>query len=245
MDGKQVVQLAEAARLDPSKLAVDDRRFWYAKEAHLDRMAQIKQKEQEKSPETALETPAQEKPMDPETQQALDDWPGGGTRGKPTPGGEQTPGGEPSRPAQAAPGREQTPVPKFERIRPPAILLDNGKGQPHVLDHGDKITVTNRAMFGVGSSAREKKRQAVEVALSAAAKRYGEPVHFQGSEKFMEETIAVAIQRGIKLEPGNEAAKRMYERALEKIEPNQLGQSKAVQNRAPEKAKAKSRGTEI
>ncbi|WP_215843292.1 hypothetical protein HHS34_005615 [Acidithiobacillus montserratensis] len=149
-------------------------------------------------------------------------------------------------PGTGGSGNDKSPTaqdqkPKFERKLPPVVLLGEQK-KAHVLDYGDKITVTNRAMMGMGSGAKEKKRQAVEVALAAAAKRFGEPVHFQGNEKFMRETIAVAIERGIKLEPGTEAAKRMYERELAKIEPNQLGAAKGVPNRAPEKTKTVDKG---
>ncbi|MCE5388700.1 MAG: hypothetical protein K0041_09005 [Acidithiobacillus sp.] len=135
-----------------------------------------------------------------------------------------------------------TPALPFPRKNPPEVLLQNAKGKPHVLDHGDKITVANRAMFGIGSGATEKRREAVGVALDAAAKRFGEPVRFQGTEKFMAETIAQAIQRGIKLEPGNETARKMYELAIEKAGPNQLGPSKAAPYRAPEKTKAVEKG---
>lgn len=215
-----------------------------------DASAQIRQQLVTLAPETALESG--DLPKQKEQQLAADSEPAPVRQEKfaavEKPAAEleepwpQAPEAKPLFPQEPRPVAQDSGQPKFERIRPPVILLDNGKGKPHVLDHGDKVTVTNRAMFGFSDSAKEKRRQAVEVALQAAAKRFGEPVHFQGSAKFMEETIAVAIQRGIKLEPGNEAAKRMYERALEKIEVNQLGPSKAAPYRAPEKSKEVSKG---
>ncbi len=160
----------------------------------------------------------------------------------PAQGKEEIPSPVKESPQAVADKSLTNPAPTFQRKKPPEVLLQNAKGKPHVLDHGDKITVANRAMFGIGSGATEKRREAVGVALDAAAKRFGEPVRFQGTEKFMAETIAQAIQRGIKLEPGNETARKMYELAIEKAGPNQLGPSKAAPYRAPEKTKAVEKG---
>lgn len=148
----------------------------------------------------------------------LANWPGTG---------QKVPEPEPA----SAPGK-----PRFERKKPPEILFSNPKGKPYVLDHGDKITVTNRAMLGMGREAAEKRRQAVEVGLKAAVERFGEPVRMTGSRAFLEETVAVAMQKGIQMEPGSPLAKEIYERAM-KEHGNQLGPSQSAPYRVPEKKK--------
>ena len=129
---------------------------------------------------------------------------------------------------------QEVSKPQFERKTPPEVLFANPKGKPYVLDHGDKVTVTNRAMLGLGSEAAAKRQKAVEVGLKTAVDRFGEPVRFHGSRAFMEETVKVAMERGIKLEPGSPMAKEIYERATRE-HGNQLGPSKAAPYRAPEK----------
>jgi len=131
--------------------------------------------------------------------------------------------------------------PRFERKNPPEVLFANPKGKPYVLDHGDKVTVTNRAMLGLGHEAAEKREKAVEIALKAAVDRFGEPVRFQGSRAFMEETVKLALQRGIALEPGSPMAKEIYERAIQE-RGNQLGPAKAAPVRVPQKQKEVSKG---
>ncbi|ACH82498.1 hypothetical protein Lferr_0240 [Acidithiobacillus ferrooxidans ATCC 53993] len=135
--------------------------------------------------------------------------------------------------------------PRFERKNPPEVLFANPKGKPYVLDHGDKVTVTNRAMLGLGHEAAEKRRKAVEVGLKAAVDRFGEPVRFQGNRAFLEETVKVAMERGIALEPGSPMARDIYERAI-KERGNQLGPSKdAAPYRAPEKKREVDKGKGI
>jgi hypothetical protein len=129
--------------------------------------------------------------------------------------------------------------PRFEHKNPPEVLFANPKGKPYVLDHGDKVTVTNRAMLGLGHEAAEKRQKAVEVGLKAALDRFGEPVRFQGNRAFLEETVKVAMERGIALEPGSPMAQEIYDRAIQRD--NQFGPSKgstlprAAPYRAPEK----------
>ena len=138
---------------------------------------------------------------------------------------------------QKAPEPESVPGKRiFERKNPPEILFSNPKGKPYVLDHGDKITVTNRAMLGMGREAAEKRRQAAEVGLKAAVERFGEPVRMTGSRAFLEETVAVAMQKGIQMEPGSPLAKEIYDRAM-KEHGNQLGPSQSAPYRVPEKKK--------
>ncbi|WP_241781472.1 LPD7 domain-containing protein [Acidithiobacillus thiooxidans] len=124
-----------------------------------------------------------------------------------------------NRPIQAEslfPQQEPDPAPKarpsYPRKNPPEVLLANPKGKPHVLDHGDKVTVTNRAMLGIGRKAEEKRRKAVETALQSAVDRYGQPVRFHGNRAFLEEAVKIAMERGIALEPGSPMAKEIYER---------------------------------
>lgn len=136
--------------------------------------------------------------------------------------------------------------PRFERKNPPEVLFANPKGKPYVLDHGDKVTVTNRAMLGLGHEAAEKREKAVEIALKTAVDRFGEPVRFQGSRAFMEETVKLALQRGIALEPGSPMAREIYERAIQE-RGNQLGPAKVAPVRAPQRQKevGKGKGLEL
>ncbi|WP_437559398.1 LPD7 domain-containing protein [Acidithiobacillus sulfuriphilus] len=183
--------------------------------------------------------PARERRADPEPEKSVEplpdplaNWPGQGQEPAPL-----------VLPVQAP------EKPRFERKSPPEVLFANPKGKPYVLDHGDKVTVTNRAMLGLGREAAEKRRMAVEVALKAAVDRFGEPVRFQGNRAFLEETVKVAMERGVALEPGSPMARDIYERAL-KERGNQLGPSKgctlprAAPYRAPEKRReiARSKG---
>lgn len=124
--------------------------------------------------------------------------------------------------------------PVFERKNPPEVLFANPKGKPYVLDHGDKVTVTHRAMLGLGSEAAAKRQKAVEIGLKTAVERFGEPVRFLGNRVFLEETVKMAMERGIRLEPGNPLAQEVYDRATRE-HGNQLGPSKATPYRAPEK----------
>ena len=140
--------------------------------------------------------------------------------------------------------------PQFERKNPPEILFSNPKGKPYVLDHGDKVSVTNRAMLGLGREAAEKRHKAVEIGLKTAVDRFGEPVRFHGNRAFLEETVKVAMERGVALEPGSPMAKEIYERAI-KEHGNQLGPSrgaspsKAAPYRAPEKKQEVDKGKGI
>ncbi|MHB8249228.1 MAG: hypothetical protein ACYDCX_10150 [Acidithiobacillus sp.] len=74
--------------------------------------------------------------------------------------------------------------------------------------------------------------------------RFGEPVRFQGGRAFLEETVKVAVERGIALEPGSPMAKEIYERAITE-RGNQLGPSKAAPYRAPEKKREVDKGKGI
>ncbi len=99
---------------------------------------------------------------------------------------------------------------------PPEVLLSvkpNGK-KPLVLDHGDRVSVTNRAMAGIGLLARERREAVTGLALQAAKDRFGEPVRFEGTRDFEIATIQAAIKRGIALEPATQRGRQEYERAL-------------------------------
>ncbi|MGK9452301.1 LPD7 domain-containing protein [Acidithiobacillus caldus] len=149
----------------------------------------------------------------------------------------------PGSPATAAPAPEQkTPEPETARVfpkkSPPEVLLaDPKRGKALVLDHGDRVSVTNRALLGIGREAEERRNKSVEVALRAAKERFGEPVRFSGSRAFEEKTIEMAVRLGIQLEPATEHGKRAYEKALEAR--NTLGSSV---NRAPAKQKTVEKG---
>lgn len=148
--------------------------------------------------------------------------------------------GNPVKDAQASERKvaDPEPAPRFPKKSPPEILLSDAKrGKALVLDHGDKVSVTNRAMLGVGREAEDRRNKSVEVALKAAKERFGEPVRFSGSRAFEEKTIEMAVRLGIELEPATEHGKRTYEKALEAK--NALGPS---QNRAPSKQKVVEKG---
>ncbi|MGC9215841.1 LPD7 domain-containing protein [Acidithiobacillus sp.] len=201
--------------------------------------------------ETAIETPA---PAEPEKTQEVEQEREASKVPEPEPrqkAGPETdpladwPGTSPKSPEPLdAPAPPEKP--RFERKNPPEVLFANPKGKPYVLDHGDKVTVTNRAMLGLGREAAEKREKAVEIALKAAVDRFGEPVRFQGSRAFMEETVKLALQRGIALEPGSPAAKEIYERAIQE-RGNQLGPAKVAPVRVPQKQKevGKGKGLEL
>ena len=111
----------------------------------------------------------------------------------------------------------QTNRREFPRIKPPKTLLGHPRNnKPMVLDHGDHITVTRRALLGIGKRAQEKRENAVATGLQAAAERFGQPVHFEGSPAFLKETADMAVKLGIALEPGNKLAEYYYQKALEK-----------------------------
>lgn len=143
---------------------------------------------------------------------------------------------------QKAPKQEsEAPARVFPKKVPPEILLaDQKKGKPLVLDHGDKVSVTNRAMIGFGKEAEERRNNAVLVGLKAAKERFGEPIRFSGNPAFEVKTIELAVKHGIQLEPATEHGKRAYEKALEAK--NALGPSV---NRAPTKTVQKEKGVEL
>lgn len=115
---------------------------------------------------------------------------------------------------------------EFPRIKPPKTLLGHPRNnKPMVLDHGDHITVTRRAMLGIGKRAQEKRENAVATGLQAAAERFGQPVHFSGSPAFLKETAEMAVKLGITLEPGSRLAEHYYQQALE-----QKAKEKQVEN---------------
>ena len=149
----------------------------------------------------------------------------------------------PSSPATDAQAPEQKaaesePTRTFPKKSPPEILLaDPKRGKALVLDHGDKVSVTNRALLGIGREAEERRNKSVEVALKAAKERFGEPVRFSGSRAFEEKTIEMAVRLGIQLEPATEHGRRAYEKALEAR--NTLGPSV---NRAPARQKTVEKG---
>jgi hypothetical protein len=177
-----------------------------------------KSAEPEKSPEPvpvpASEKPTQKKAQEQTTDQIMQDFP------KP----------------QAIQPLSMTPqasrAAEFEHRKKPYVLLANPRGKPLVLDHGDRISVTRRALLGFGRSAQEKREHAVQTALQAAAQRFGEPVHFQGNPAFLRETAAQAVKLGIALEPHDKLAAEIYRQAQERAErerhpqiQNSLGQS--------------------
>jgi hypothetical protein len=162
----------------------------------------------EQSPDPSLAKPVPEKvtpaagkatPKNPEpgTEELLEHWP----QGQSQPLLPKSPESVPQRPV-------------FERKAPVALLTH--KNRPLVLDYGDHITVTRRAMLGIGSRAREKREQAVTTALQAAVQRFGEPIHFEGNPKFLRETAEMAVKLGIRLEPGSKLAEQVYKEAQER-----------------------------
>lgn len=103
----------------------------------------------------------------------------------------------------------------FVHLETPVTLLSHNK-KPLVLDYGDQITVTNRALFGIGREAQKKRENAVGTALSAAVERFGEPVHVVGNKAFLKQTAEMAVKMGIQLEPGDEQARKIYQEALDR-----------------------------
>ena len=144
------------------------------------------------------------------------------------------PGVQPKVPAVQAP--EPNPDrPTFARQKPVPILAH--KNRPLVLDYGDHITVTRRAMFGIGRRAQEKREQAVGYALQAAVQRFGEPIHFEGNPAFLQETAEMAVKMGIHLEPGSKLAEQIYREAQEK-ERIARGNTLGPARRQPERQQA-------
>ena len=125
--------------------------------------------------------------------------------------------------------------PTFVRQKPVPILAH--KNRPLVLDYGDHITVTRRAMFGIGRRAQEKREQAVGYALQAAVQRFGEPIHFEGNPAFLQETAEMAVKMGIQLEPGSKLAEQIYREAQEK-ERVARGNTLGPARRQPERQQA-------
>ena len=117
---------------------------------------------------------------------------------------------QPSAPPDHGDGEQKN----YERHDP--IPLLSHKNRPLVLDYGDHIAVTRRAMFGIGRRAQSKRENAVSTALLAARDRFGEPIHFSGDPAFVRETANMAVKLGIALEPGNDLAKHAYEQALQR-----------------------------
>ncbi|MBU2754980.1 hypothetical protein HFU84_06980 [Acidithiobacillus sp. CV18-2] len=113
---------------------------------------------------------------------------------------------------RAAEPEKATNRPSFARQKPVPILAH--KNRPLVLDYGDHITVTRRAMLGIGRTAQEKRELAVGTALQAAVQRFGQPVHFEGHPAFLKQTAEMAVKMGIQLEPGNKLAAEIYQKAL-------------------------------
>ncbi|MBU2802579.1 hypothetical protein HFV02_10035 [Acidithiobacillus caldus] len=134
--------------------------------------------------------------------------------------------------AQRTPPAKARPV--FERHAPEPLLVY--KNRPLVLDYGDQITVTRRAMMGIGTSARQRREQAVSTALQAAVQRFGEPVHFEGNPQFLRETAAMAVKLGISLEPGSKLAEEVYREAQEQAAREQ-GNALGPARKAPEPQK--------
>ena len=144
------------------------------------------------------------------------------------------PGVQPKVPAVQAP--EPNPDrPTFARQKPVPILAR--KNRPLVLDYGDHITVTRRAMFGIGRRAQEKREQAVGYALQAAVQRFGEPIHFEGNPAFLQETAEMAAKMGIQLEPGSKLAEQIY-REVQKKERVARGNTLGPARRHPERQQA-------
>ncbi len=142
----------------------------------------------------------------------------------------------------AVPGPEQRR--RFEPKIPPEVLhcKNDNPRKPYVLDHGDRIAITHRAMLGIGREAQNKREQSVMIALDAAAKRFGEPIQFHGTRAFERETIDVAVRYGIALEPVSEHAKSYYKEALVKQQKQQLSVTNSL---GPARQKERSKGQEI
>ncbi|UTV80117.1 hypothetical protein MQE22_08785 [Acidithiobacillus sp. YTS05] len=152
-----------------------------------------------KEPEKGIEAQPQENP-EKEPAKSLDqdltkDWPKAPTPPNPSPTQE------PERPT-------------YQRQKPVPLLAQ--KNRPWVLDYGDHIVVTRRAMFGVGRRAQEKREQAVGYALQAAVQRFGQPIHFEGNPAFLRQTAELAVKLGIELEPGSKLAEQIYREVQER-----------------------------
>ncbi|WP_148262206.1 LPD7 domain-containing protein [Acidithiobacillus caldus] len=126
---------------------------------------------------------------------------------------ENWPSLSPQQPS-APPGNRGGEQKNYERHDPVPLL--SLKNRPLVLDYGDHIAVTRRAMFGIGRRAQSKRENAVSTALLAARDRFGEPIHFSGDPAFVRETANMAVKLGIAMEPGNDLAKHAYEQALQR-----------------------------
>ncbi|MHB8249229.1 MAG: hypothetical protein ACYDCX_10155 [Acidithiobacillus sp.] len=126
---------AEGLSFGPSRSPEQDSGETLAQGATEPERAEPAQPAPEKPMETDL-ADAPEKKRDPDPQQKVEperdplaDWPGASQKSL-----------EPLKPLKK---------PRFERKNPPEVLFANPKGKPYVLDHGDKVTVTNRAMLGM------------------------------------------------------------------------------------------------
>jgi len=115
--------------------------------------------------------------------------------------------------AKAAPVEEKQQG--FARLETPVPLVLHNK-KPLVLDYGDHITVTNRAMFGIGREAQKRRDNAVGTALGAAVQRFGEPVHIVGNKAFVRQTAEMAVKLGIELQPGDKMAEKIYQEVQER-----------------------------
>jgi len=133
---------------------------------------------------------------------------------------------------------------KFERYPQPVPLFSH-KNRPLVLDHGDQITVTRRALMGLGRPARERREQAVATALQAAVERFGQPVHFEGNPAFLKQTAEMAVQMGIKLEPGSSLAADIYAKALREKEQSMAKANSLGPARQPQKQQQLGQGVEL
>ncbi|MBU2844120.1 LPD7 domain-containing protein [Acidithiobacillus thiooxidans] len=158
--------------------------------------------------------------------------------------------GSPLQAGSPFPQQEASPSPdarpKFNRKQRPEVLMADQRGKPLIYDHGDKITVTRRAIIGLGSAARERREAVTEKSLLEARARFGEPVRFEGSPAFQMQTIAMAVKHGIELEPATPLGKKLYEKALEVDQSkNRLGPSEKTMNRPRERTKSPSKGMEL
>jgi len=140
--------------------------------------------------------------------------------------------------AQKAGEKQKT----FVHLETPVTLLSHNK-KPLVLDYGDQITVTNRALFGIGRESQKKRENAVGTALSAAVERFGEPVHVVGNKAFLKQTAEMAVKMGIKLEPGDEQARKIYQEALDRAAKGK-GNVLSPARSAPSKSKEQDLGIE-
>lgn len=148
---------------------------------------------------------------------------------------------------------ERSTAEVFPRKSPPEVLLENTKGRALVRDHGDRLTVTNRAMYGYTPGQRNTRDAALATALEAAAKRFGEPVRLDGSERFVGRIAEIAAEKGIQLEPGNERVADALEKKQRALEVGRLSQSRQAERtrasaelaRQTREQKAPDKGMEI